>query len=82
MLFRSKGCVFGAISVQALEYYMIDLVHYLAGITGYDDAILTASMRPILFGAFTVFFLYVQPLGLAYIFDQVKYRIAIWPRNP
>ncbi len=74
------GSVLGAGFVTLLPIFVSIGLHEVAGWTGGQvTSDLAANLEHILFGALIIFFLAVEPLGLARLWKTVKDHLRLWP---
>ena len=77
------GAVFGAIFIKlfpiALDLTVVSISEGVFGIPYQDVANFLANMQLFLFGALIIFFLTVEPEGLARMWEHVKRYFRLWP---
>lgn len=74
------GSFLGAGFILLLPIFLAIFFGFVTGVTGvaYDRALLSA-FEVLLFGAFIIFFLIVEPHGLARLWQVAKERLRLWP---
>lgn len=75
------GTILGAIFVTALPYAIREAVNLVGGYI-WDTAALSAvaaSMKLVIFGSLIIFFLVVEPEGLARLWRNIRNYFRVWP---
>jgi len=73
------GSFLGAAFILLLPIFLANFFHFILGGAGAFDQALLSAFEVFLFGAFIVFFLIVEPHGLARLWQVAKERLRLWP---
>jgi branched-chain amino acid transport system permease protein len=74
------GCFFGAAFIVVLPIFLSQLLPWIGGLVGLSISVATVShMEFMIFGALIVFFLIVEPHGLARLWSTGKEKLRLWP---
>jgi branched-chain amino acid transport system permease protein len=74
------GSFFGAAFIVVLPIVLNQLLPWLGGLVGlHVDTALVAHAEYMIFGALIVFFLIVEPHGLARLWSIAKEKLRLWP---
>ncbi len=71
------GSFLGAAFILLLPIFLANFFHFVTG--GVFDQALLSAFEVLLFGAFIIFFLIVEPHGLARLWQVAKERLRLWP---